>query len=68
MPTQAKCPNCGHDLPAQPPPLTDAEQDRLREIDRELGGLAFEQGRLAECERALRRERIEMQERMGGGN
>lgn len=65
MTTQAKCPHCGHELLAQPL-LTEAERLRLIEIDRELGGLAFEQGRLAEIERALRRELFEMQERLSG--
>ena len=68
MTTPAKCcPQCGHELPAQPPLLTEAERERLVEIERELAGLAFEQGRLAEIERALRRERFEMQEKLGGG-
>ena len=46
-------------------PLTVEEQERLREIERELAGLQFEQGIMFERERVLRRERIEIEERLG---
>lgn len=47
--------------------LTEHLQERLREIEQELLGLAFHRGIYAEQERALRRERFEIKQQLSGG-
>lgn len=62
------CPNCNHVFRLRVRKVARADRQRLADIEQELRGLAFEQGRLAECERALRRERFEIETRLSGGS
>jgi hypothetical protein len=66
-----RCPNCQHIHQVKtknllPGKLRERLQERLWEIEAELGGLQFEEGILFEQQRALRRERHTIEQRLSG--
>lgn len=66
-----RCPNCHHVFPVSRSnvlsgKLNDRLPERLREIEHELGGLRFHEGILSEQERALKRERHEIEKQLSG--